>query len=51
VWLGILLDDRAARNCASALKIPVRGTLGVLLLAKKNGKIAQRIVYKKGFKP
>jgi predicted nucleic acid-binding protein len=36
-----IVDDRAARNCAYALKIPVRGTLGVLLLAKKNGKIAQ----------
>ncbi|MCK5522590.1 MAG: DUF3368 domain-containing protein [Thiomargarita sp.] len=36
-----IVDDRAARNCASALNIPVRGTLGVLLLAKKNGKIAK----------
>jgi predicted nucleic acid-binding protein len=29
-----IVDDRAARNCACTLKIPVRGTLGVLLLAK-----------------
>jgi len=36
-----IVDDRAARNCATTLKIPIRGTLGVLLLAKKNGKIAQ----------
>lgn len=33
----VLIDDRAARNCAAALGIPVRGTLGVLLLAKKAG--------------
>jgi predicted nucleic acid-binding protein len=30
-----ILDDRAARNCASSLGIRVRGTLGVILLAKK----------------
>lgn len=32
-----ILDDRAARNCARALGLPVRGTLGVLLLAKRKG--------------
>jgi predicted nucleic acid-binding protein len=32
-----ILDDRAARNCAIALGIPVRGTLGVSLLAKREG--------------
>ena len=32
-----LIDDRAARTCAAALGIPARGTLGVLLLAKKGG--------------
>ena len=32
-----LIDDRAARTCAAALGIPARGTLGVLLLAKKEG--------------
>jgi predicted nucleic acid-binding protein len=32
-----ILDDRAARNCALALGIPVRGTLGVILLAKREG--------------
>lgn len=36
-----LLDDRAARNCALAFHIPVRGTLGVLLLAKQNGLVSQ----------
>jgi len=34
-----VLDDRAARNCAIALGLPVRGTLGMLLLAKKTGLI------------
>jgi predicted nucleic acid-binding protein len=32
-----ILDDRAARNCAISLGIPVRGTLGVILLAKRDG--------------
>ena len=32
-----ILDDRAARNCALSLGIPVRGTLGVILLAKREG--------------
>jgi predicted nucleic acid-binding protein len=34
-----ILDDRAARNCAITLDIPVRGTLGVVLLAKREGLI------------
>jgi predicted nucleic acid-binding protein len=37
-WVAIL-DDRAARNCALSVKVPVRGTLGILLLAKKARKI------------
>jgi len=32
-----ILDDRAARNCALALKIPVKGTIGIILLAKRLG--------------
>jgi predicted nucleic acid-binding protein len=32
-----LLDDVAARRCAAALRIPTRGTLGVVLLAKSRG--------------
>ncbi len=32
-----ILDDRAARKCAATPHIPVRGTLGVLLLAKREG--------------
>lgn len=36
-----LLDDRAARNCASSLGIRVRGTIGIILLAKKEGMLPQ----------
>jgi len=32
-----IVDDRAARNCALALGIAYRGTLGVLLLAHRRG--------------
>ena len=32
-----ILDDRAARNCAYSLGIGVRGTIGIILLAKKEG--------------
>ena len=32
--LVAILDDLAARRCASALGIPTRGTVGVVLLAK-----------------
>lgn len=32
-----ILDDRAARRCAAALGIPTRGTLHVLLEAKRAG--------------
>lgn len=35
----VILDDRAARNCAISFRIPVRGTLGVVLLAKREGQI------------
>jgi predicted nucleic acid-binding protein len=33
----IIVDDQAARKCAISLSIPVRGTLGILLLAKRQG--------------
>lgn len=36
-----VLDDRAARNCASSLGIQVIGTLGVILLAKQDGILSQ----------
>jgi predicted nucleic acid-binding protein len=32
-----VLDDRAARNCALSLNLPVRGTMSLILLAKKGG--------------
>ncbi len=32
-----ILDDLAARRCAAAFGIPVRGTLGLVLVAKKRG--------------
>ncbi len=34
-----ILDDRAAKNAAASLGIPVRGTLGVILLAKREGRV------------
>lgn len=37
----IILDDLAARKCAITFKIPVRGTLGIVLLAKRKGVIPQ----------
>jgi len=30
----VVLDDRAARNCALALNLPVRGTISLILLLK-----------------
>jgi len=35
----VIIDDLAGRRCAASLKIPVRGTLGVVLLAKRKGRI------------
>jgi predicted nucleic acid-binding protein len=35
----ILLDDKAARRCATALHLPLMGTLGFLLKAKEAGLI------------
>lgn len=32
-----IIDDLAARRCAAALNIPVRGTLGLVLTAKQRG--------------
>ena len=36
-----IVDDLAARKCAAFLQIPVRGTLGIVLVAKKRGIIPQ----------
>jgi predicted nucleic acid-binding protein len=38
---GVVLDDLAARSAAATMGIPLRGTLGVILLAKKLGLITQ----------
>lgn len=35
-----IVDDRAARSCAAAIGVPVRGTLGILVLAKQEGHLA-----------
>ncbi|MGH7823846.1 MAG: DUF3368 domain-containing protein [Candidatus Binatia bacterium] len=37
----IIVDDLAARRCAATLGIPVRGTLGLILTAKKRGLIPE----------
>lgn len=36
---GAVLDDRAARRCAEVMGIPVRGTLGLIVQAKRQGVI------------
>jgi predicted nucleic acid-binding protein len=36
-----ILDDRAARDCATTLGVLVRGTLGVVLLAKREGLVSR----------
>ena len=35
-----IVDDLAGRRCAQALAIPVRGTLGLVLIGKQRGRIA-----------
>jgi len=37
----VIIDDLMGRRCANALKIPRRGTLGVVLLAKQRGVISR----------
>src|SRR5262249_33772914 len=34
-----IIDDLAGRRCAAALGIPLRGTLGLILTAKRRGRI------------
>lgn len=36
----VIVDDLAARRCAMALGIPVRGPLGLVLTAKQRGTIS-----------
>jgi predicted nucleic acid-binding protein len=42
-----IMDDLAARRCAATFNIPVRGTLGLVLIAKQRGHItsARQILY------
>ena len=35
--LEAIIDDLAGRKCAASLNIPVRGTLGMVLVAKQRG--------------
>jgi predicted nucleic acid-binding protein len=35
-----ILDDRSARRCAQAMSIGVRGTLGLVILAKQIGSLS-----------
>jgi predicted nucleic acid-binding protein len=37
----VILADRAARNCALSLNLPVHGTISVLLLAKRTGHLKE----------
>jgi predicted nucleic acid-binding protein len=41
-----IIDDLAARRCAAAFNTPVRGTLGLALIAKQRGRIpsARRVL-------
>lgn len=37
--LEAIIDDLAGRKCAATLNIPIRGTLGIVLVAKQRGVI------------
>lgn len=41
----VIIDDLSARRCATALEIPVRGTLGLVLTAKQQGVIPLLVQY------
>jgi predicted nucleic acid-binding protein len=34
---GVVIDDRAARRCATMLSIPMIGTIGIVALARQRG--------------
>lgn len=38
---GVIMDDRAGRRLAARMGLPVIGALGVLLLAKRAGRVAE----------
>ena len=37
----VILDERAGRTCAKALGLQLRGTLGLLVLAKEEGALSE----------
>ena len=39
--LEAIIDDLAGRKCAASLDIPVRGTLGIILVARQRGLIPE----------
>ena len=39
--MEVVIDDLLGRKCASLLNIPVRGTLGIILVLKKRGVIKE----------
>ena len=41
-WTAII-DDQAARKCARSFSIPLKGTLAVMILAKKQGLIPSAV--------
>jgi len=44
------LDDRAARNCAASVGVNVIGTIGLILMAHKNGHIKKPVAYLENLK-
>ena len=38
--MPVIMDDLSGRKCARRLGIPVYGTLGIVLMAKKRGAIS-----------
>lgn len=44
-YLRAALDDKAARNCAASLGIDVIGTIGLIILANKKGRIENPVEY------
>lgn len=41
----VVLDDKAARNCARALKVDLIGTIGLIILAARNGLVNNPEIY------
>ncbi len=43
--MGVVLDDLQARKCAELFDIPLIGTLGLVVLAKRKGLIAKILLF------